>query len=321
MPIPIQPAPALLVGLGARIFLDLLRRSEEPASVKDHILLGVWQGVALHYAVKNSNFGLLVAVAIAGKLLVEFNIYPDINRCATTVIGVVLGFLGTDLITQFIDSTFSRPIPPSSERRRRKMSHSVPEPPSGVRADKKRQRLVQFRASVQGGSESEQHHKYNPVSDITSVDSNSDLIRAKESMTPLEREVAALRARASLADSERRRYREERKWAISEGNMDRATQLKQQVKRYTTLMQSFHREADVKMLSGIQIPTLLTNGAVADGRRSSTSPTQERHPRIRRSSLGNGQASSTTRDPKPGPSRRNGTAAVATTSILRDPTR
>lgn len=69
-------------------------------------------------------------------------------------------------------------------------------------------------------------------------------------MTPLQREVAALRARASLADSERRRYREERRWAISEGNEDRAAQLKQQVKRYTSLMLSFHREADVKMLSG-----------------------------------------------------------------------
>lgn len=69
-------------------------------------------------------------------------------------------------------------------------------------------------------------------------------------MTPLQREVAALRARASLADSERRRYREERRWAISEGNEDRAAQLKQQVKRYTSLMLSFHREADAKMLSG-----------------------------------------------------------------------
>lgn len=123
------------------------------------------------------------------------------------------------------------------------MSHSTPDVP-------KRQRIVQFRASVQGGSESERHHKYNPVSDITSVDSNSDLIRAKENMTPLEREVAALRARASLADSERRRYREERKWAVSEGNVERAAELKQQVKRYTTLMQSFHREADLKVISG-----------------------------------------------------------------------
>jgi hypothetical protein len=70
-------------------------------------------------------------------------------------------------------------------------------------------------------------------------------------MTPIEREIAALRARASLADSERRRSKEERKWAISEGNKERADFLKQEVKRSTLLMQKFHREADLKMLSGI----------------------------------------------------------------------
>lgn len=241
---PIQPAPALLAGLGARILLDFLHRAEE-TSVRDHVLLGVWQGIALHYAFafRNSNFGLPVAVAIAGKLFVEFNIYSDINRCAITIIGVALGYVGTDLITQFVESAFTTSNPPP-ERKRRKVSYSTPDMP-------KRQRTVQFRASVQGGSESERHHKYNPVSDITSVDSNSDLIRAKENMTPLEREVAALRARASLADSERRRYREERKWAVSEGNVQRAAELKQEVKRYTTLMQSFHREADLKVISGM----------------------------------------------------------------------
>jgi hypothetical protein len=243
MPIPIQPAPALLVGLGARVVLDFLNHPEEPASVKNQILLGVWQGVALHYAVKNSSFGVLVIAAIAGKFIIEFNIYPDVNKCAATVVGVVFGFLGTDLITQFADSAFVRPSSSSHERRRRKVSFSTP----GTRDDRRRRRLSQTRASVPGGNANDRYH---PVSDITSVDSNSDLIRAKENMTPLEREIAALRARASLADSERRRYREERKWAISEGNMERATQLRQQVKRYTALMQGFHREADAKMIMG-----------------------------------------------------------------------
>jgi hypothetical protein len=247
MPIPIQPAPALLVGLGARILLDFFNTTDE-ATMKDHILFGVWQGVALHYAAKNSGFGIFVVVAIAVKLLIEFNIYPDINKCANTVLGVVFGFLGTDLITQFADSALAfGPPPSSSERRRRKVSFSVP----GNREDRKRHRTSQARPIAQGDSETDPRYpKYHPVSDITSVDSNSDLIRAKENMTPLEREIAALRARASLADSERRRYREERKWAISEGNIERAAQLKQQVKRYTVLMQGFHREADAKMISG-----------------------------------------------------------------------
>ena len=39
-------------------------------------------------------------------------------------------------------------------------------------------------------------------------------------MTPQERTVAVLRMRrASLADSERRRFKEERKWALSQGTL------------------------------------------------------------------------------------------------------
>ena len=88
------------------------------------------------------------------------------------------------------------------------------------------------------------------VSDITSVDSESELI-PRANITPLEREVAALRARASLADSERRRFKEERKWAKAQGNTALAAQLRWQVKRYSALMKSFHREADTKLLEGV----------------------------------------------------------------------
>lgn len=322
MPIPIQPAPTLLVGLGARILIDFFNQTEEP-SIKSHILQGVWQGVALHYASKNSSFGFAVIFIVAGKLIVEFNLYPDINKCTSVVIGILLGFLGTDVITQFADSAFVYTVPSPSERRRKKVSFSTP----GNREDKKRQRLAQARPNAQGGNESDQQFKYHPVSDITSVDSNSDLIRAKENMTPLEREVAALRARASLADSERRRYREERKWALSEGNSERAAQLKQQVKRYTALMQGFHREADAKMILGVQNVTQPNTNV--DGQRASTVPPQEPQPRVRRSSLANGysnpQASSSSWDPRPGPSRRivagNGPAAPAPILIRRDSTR
>ena len=69
-------------------------------------------------------------------------------------------------------------------------------------------------------------------------------------MTPQERAVAVLRARASLADSERRRFKEERKWALSQGNYARASQLAWQVRRFTALMESFHREADAKVVEG-----------------------------------------------------------------------
>ena len=83
-----------------------------------------------------------------------------------------------------------------------------------------------------------------------SLDSVPSSIDPEGKLTPAEREVAVLRARASLADSERRRFKEERKWALSQGNSARASQLAWQVKRYTTLMESFHREADAKVVEG-----------------------------------------------------------------------
>ncbi len=122
------------------------------------------------------------------------------------------------------------------------------------------------RHRVHGGggddAERERHGRSSEVRAITptltycstapsiSLDSVPSSIDPDGKLTLQEREVAVLRARASLADSERRRFKEERKWAMSQGNMARASQLAWQVKRYTALMESFHREADAKVVEG-----------------------------------------------------------------------
>ncbi|KAF8813798.1 hypothetical protein BYT27DRAFT_7157664 [Phlegmacium glaucopus] len=240
---PIATALALLLGLGARILLDHFSRFESP-SIKDFILVGAWQGVALYYTTKTSGFGVIIAFGIVAKLFIEFNFVPDTTKCVTTVVGIALGVLFTDFLSQYFDK------PPRSSDRRRKKQQSAPTP---VKPEKKRSRLVQFRPSVQGGSV---ETVIDPVpssfvlSDITSVDSRSDALDPSPSMSPSEREVHILRTRASLADSERRRCKEERKWAISQGNIARASQMKWEVKRYTALMQTFTREADLKAMEG-----------------------------------------------------------------------
>ncbi|KAF9568037.1 hypothetical protein CPC08DRAFT_702855 [Agrocybe pediades] len=244
---PIATAPALLVGLGARILLDYYNRSDGPF-VKDFILAGVWQGVALHYAArgfKSSTIAILIALAIATKLFIEFNFGSDLTRCVATVLGVALGVLFTDFLSQYFD----KPRHSSSRRHRKTASSKTP---------RKHERVVQFRPSVQGGSvetvaDMTEVTDLNTfattshfISDITSVDSNSDKMGPTSSMSALEREVHLLRTRAALADSERRRLKEERKWAISQGNIARASQMKWEVKRYTSLMETFNREADMK---------------------------------------------------------------------------
>ncbi|KAG6920299.1 hypothetical protein DXG01_005068 [Tephrocybe rancida] len=241
---PVSPAPALFVGLGARIALDYFTRSGD-ASVRDFVLIGVWQGVGLHYASKITTLAIAVGFAITTKLLLEFNLINDITRTVTTLLGVALGVLCTECLSQF----FGSPNGSVDSDRRRKRAPTVTEGHT-----LRRERLVQFRNSGDGDGSDERHRAFretvHAISDITSVDSHSEMIGPSASLSPLEIEVKTLRARAALADSERRRFKEERKWAISQGNLARASQMKSQVKHYTTLMQEFNREAETKWLQG-----------------------------------------------------------------------
>lgn len=289
---PIATAPALLIGLGARIVLDFFSRTDGPF-VKDFILVGAWQGVALHYATrtsKTSGFGIVVAFAITAKLFIEFNLVSDGVKCISTILGVALGALFTDFISQYFDKP-----PPVAELRRTKTKVT--------KRERKPEKTVQFRPSVQGGSVetladitdvtdlgtlATTSHLF---SDITSVDSNSDNVGPTFSMSALDREVHVLRTRASLADSERRRFKEERKWAISQGNMARASQMKWEVKRYTALMETFTREADTK---AAEAANSSPNGnracqGVTDDKKSSPSGTKEKATRSSRDVPSNGR--------------------------------
>jgi len=233
--------PALLVGLGARIVLDTLTRSTHP-SARDFILLGVWQGIALHYSSRFSGIPVIVASTIAAKLFIEFQLLHDADRSAITLVGLALGVLGAEFLSQLFSSQSS-----DSDKRTKKTPIDSGHPP-------RKERVVQFREADARRTKQlpPKEHIY-PISDITSIDSSSEMLSRSTLLSPserLEREIKDLRTRASLADSERRRFKEERKWAISQGNEARASQMKWQVKRYTALMQSFHREADAKLIEG-----------------------------------------------------------------------
>ncbi|KAG6866712.1 hypothetical protein C0991_011371 [Blastosporella zonata] len=227
-----------------RIALDYFTRSGE-ASVKDLVLIGVWQGVGLHYASKITTLAIAVGFAITIKLLVEFNLINDITRTVTTLLGVALGVLCTECLSQFFGSPSGSV---DSDRRRKKSSTAT----NGHAL--RRERLVQFSGGGEGDGSDARHRAFretvHAISDITSVDSHSEMIGPSASLTPLEIEVKTLRARAALADSERMRCKEERKWAISQGNLARASQMKSHVKHYTTLMEEFNREAESKWLQG-----------------------------------------------------------------------
>jgi hypothetical protein len=257
---PIATAPALLIGIGARILLDKYNRSDGPF-IKDFVLMGAWQGVALHYATKasgTSSLGILIAFGITIKLFIEFNLFSDVTRCITTIFGVAMGVLITDFLAQYFD----KPPPPTYKRRRKKpVTTSAPQ----KIADRKRENRpfpprppsIQGSSTITSGDITDLHTLATTslhISDITSVDSASEKLGPTSSMTPLERDIHVLRTRAALADSERRRLKEERKWAISQGNLPRASQMKWEVKRYRALMETFNHEADLKALEGMIFP-------------------------------------------------------------------
>ncbi|KAJ7446234.1 hypothetical protein B0H11DRAFT_2227121 [Mycena galericulata] len=226
---------ALLIGLGARIVLDQFTRSGE-SSARDWIVLGLWQGSGLHYVTSTNKELLVPTAAVAGvKLVFDLVAGQDVVRAMVTLLGIALGFCVADLSSRWMDSS-------EYGRRSRKRHQHV---------HHQRSRSLHARRSEGDHDERRSPRRDNlrrAVSDITSVDTNSLLFGRDPTMTPLDREVAALRARASLADSERRRYKEERKWAIEQGNGARAKEMSWQVKRYSALMKSFHREADDKII-------------------------------------------------------------------------
>ena len=254
----VTTAPPLLFALGLRIFLKYIDPSHVD-SAPDYILHGLWQGVLLYHVLKHISWLVLpVGFAIAAKLLWDFAETFDTTRCACTLLGAALGVLCTDLLTQLFEqgryNEVEPPPSPTSEVSTRRGARELP----------KRQR----RASFQGDERPSHRHKSsmdrarppasspgrttaNTIDTAFTLDSLPSSLDPDGKLTPLEREVALLRANASLADSERRRCKEERKWALSQGNFARAEQLAWQVKKYAALTDSWHREADAKVVEGV----------------------------------------------------------------------
>lgn len=247
-------AAALLIGLGTRIALDKFSGTisdgpSSPQSLGDVILLGVVQGVGLYYALMEfPDFAMVVAFAIAGRLAFEVMVIQDLGKCATTLLGVALGVLVTDVLSQLIEDGYLFNFGDDGDSEYEESRTVI-----------RRKRLVKFHPSTEYSSappskplrprKREPERKWRTASSITSITSStSDTVDPDRVMDPLEREVATLRARASLADSERRRFKEEKKWALSQGNTARAAQMNWQVKRYTALTKSFTREADARLL-------------------------------------------------------------------------
>ena len=280
----ITTAPSLFLGLGARIFINKFVYHYDSSTIPDFVFLGLWQGTAVYYLLmRQVEFAWAASVGILGRLLIDFVQNWDTSRCACTLLGVALGILVTDIASQFLEDESRRPaifggtagLPTSGHHhhRRKPSRRLVQFSRSNSRVEPAREKGKEVardggRDRERGGRNKHREHKDEKLEDfkrmrdwesrsIITADSitSSDLIHPKSKMTPLQREVANLRAKASLADTERRRFKEEKKWALSQGNPARAEQMGWQIKRYAVLVDSFHKEADAKLLEGVSPST------------------------------------------------------------------
>ncbi|KAH9832180.1 uncharacterized protein C8Q71DRAFT_777721 [Rhodofomes roseus] len=276
----ITTSSALLIALGARILLNTIFVGPNATpSTAECLLNGLFQGVLL-YTSLTQLFILVVPVGfgIAAKLLLDYSRTFDATQCVCTLLGVALGVVFTDVLSKTFDNETTK-ITTTTTRSR--TTANVAQRDTHRDEPSRRLRLVSFDRQERPRHRREDGHRHhrdtddrerdrdrdrNPrrleVRPITptltyastapsiSLDSVPSSIDPEGRMTPQERAVAVLRARASLADSERRRFKEERKWALSQRNYARASQLAWQVRRFTALMESFHREADVKVVEG-----------------------------------------------------------------------
>src|ERR1700722_314547 len=241
MMVSFSSAPSLLLGLSARLFVDKFITQHQP-TMKDFGLLGLWQGVGVYYAFTiNQDLAIAAIVLVGTRLVVEFSSEHDFARFTSTVLGAALGVIVTDVLSRFLGDGLYRTHKP----------RTLPVKSPNAPLDRKR-RVVQFERAVNSAADgSSSHRRRSPIptqSDITSLDTTSDMGILSSSLSPLEKEVARLRARASPPDTERRRYKEEGERGVSQGNHARASQMAWEVKRYKSLMQSFHREADALLV-------------------------------------------------------------------------
>jgi len=281
-----------LLALGARLFLkSFVLAPEQPPSTPDFLLTGLFMGVLLYHVMTQiPPLTVPVSVAIAAKFSLDLLGAFDPAKCAFELFGTVLGVLSTHALSMFFEEN-SRPQRERSGtsgggaqtqdpgRRLRLVSfekngHDRPRVQREAHRTNGRERANGHRHSSDDHTRDRERHARRPevpravtptltyasTAPSISLDSIPSSIDPEGRLTPHERAVAVLRARASLADSERRRFKEERKWALSQGNFARANQLAWQVKRYATLMESFHREADAKVVEAARATAAQRSG-------------------------------------------------------------
>lgn len=270
------PASALVLGLGGRIVFNVLFRPVEVgpgSSISDYIVQGLWQGALVFYVfTEHEAFASALAVGLLARCLLDFVSSNDALKLAYTVGFALLGAICSFILTQVLedDFTLSEEFGSFTPRRRRSSStdardisdrrsersfiRRIRNPPSILRAPRGRRERSRPRAPKVVREPSPPRRDPSSVHRaITVTDGSSETVELYTGLGRLvDMQLSSLRKRAASAEVNRRRCKEERKWALAQGNKPLATQLNWQISRYAALSESYTREADRRIIQGVQ---------------------------------------------------------------------
>lgn len=177
----------------------------------------------------NQIITIAIALAIGARLVRDFFTQQDSWTVPSIIIGFVLGVLAADVMSYIYNDEDWGIFALIDEYTTTKKYRSHRHP---IRRRVSEPRRIEDMPTLQ--------------EEVSSIDSQSHL--GDQELSDVEKEIARLRAKALYAAGQYRRCREERKWALSQGNLARAFQLRWQIKKSHALALSFTREADRKLI-------------------------------------------------------------------------
>lgn len=278
----------ILCALGARIAFTIINTDPTPSTedaLVDNVVQGLFQGVLIQLVYSEHQiFAPALALACAGRLVamaVFASSEADIHAAGIAGISAVVGFAFSYLLSTAVDEwaeTSSTDADEAMERRReRRREREIARkehmrarlreinarergrdkerdssPLSNLRSRSLDRTQIRRRSRSRALSASPQRTEHTTVPPTLITETSTTMTMEQLGYTGLGRlldlELANLRKRAATAEADRRRCKEEKKWAIAQGDTSRAKQLAWQVKRYAAMAESYTREADRRII-------------------------------------------------------------------------
>lgn len=210
------------------------------------LALGLFEGAVLYHALNESAaVGAGCFLGFGGRLLLEHLKQPDPMNVCCSLLGLALGILLSNVLQQLWSDSGTIFYDDDSGD----VSETITRRHRTVRIHHRRNRSSRTHMHIPGAPDPDppavQRHrrtKHN-VPDQPFTSQWEGLQAPIDRRIGLENEVLELRRRASAAAGEVRRLREEKKWAIAQGNKAREFQLSLDLKNFQELNEQLNRKA------------------------------------------------------------------------------